>query len=128
MSRFLSSEWLVELRQALSPVQANASEDDARMVVQQVVTVPDGTEICYVVELSAGPAEVRAGRADDFTVSLTQSYAVAAALSLGSLSVRSALLAGQLQIRGDPAALVDLGERLDVAQDPLSQLRSRTTY
>jgi hypothetical protein len=95
------------------------------------VPSPDGPpgDVRTVLAVDAGRAHLALGEPEappDVTVSL--SYADAAALSRGTLAAAEALGAGRVRVRGDLAVLVAGQELLATAAGALADLHADTTY
>jgi putative sterol carrier protein len=98
------------------------------LVVQQVVTGgPDG-DVAYHVIVDDGRTTVRAGRADDPTVTFTQDRDTARAVSRGELSAQGAFMAGRIRVRGDLPALVAQQDALLRVDDVFASVRETTEY
>ena len=98
------------------------------LVVQQVVTGgPDG-DVAYHVIVDDGRTSVRAGRADDPTITFTQDRATARAVSRGELSAQGAFMAGRIRVRGDLPALVAQQDALLRVDDVFASVRATTEY
>jgi putative sterol carrier protein len=126
---YLSPAWLTALQDAAdsSPTLRDATAG-MRLVVQQVVTGgPDG-DVAYHVIVDDGRATVRAGQADDPTITFTQDRATAAAVSRGELSAQGAFMAGRIRVRGDLPALVAQQDALLRVDDVFASVRETTSY
>lgn len=129
MPAYLSPAWLDALQDAAdsSPTLRDATSG-MHLVVQQVVTGgPDG-DVAYHVIVDDGRATVRAGRADDPTITFTQDRATAAAVSRGELSAQGAFMAGRIRVRGDLPALVAQQDALLRVDDVFASVRETTSY
>lgn len=139
MLRFLSDEWIAALDDAarrsaaLSGVLAGEGEEAVSVVVQHVVTdVPISTapsgEVAYRVVLDDGPTRVVAGRADDPTVTFTQSYDTARAVASGATSAQVAFMAGDLRLGGRVDQLLTHHAALSGIDDVFADVRARTDW
>lgn len=127
MSQFLSPHWMDEFDRALTMASAQLGHGPD-VTVQQVVTRSQGGDTCFVIDVGSHHAGAHLGSTDTYTVSLTEDYSVAAALSGGALSAPMAIVSGRVRIKGDPRALAHLSELLESAGDRLANLRAHTTY
>jgi putative sterol carrier protein len=126
---YLSPAWLRALQDAAdtSPTLPGATAG-MHLVVQQVVTGgPDG-DVAYHVIVDDGRTTVRAGRADDPTITFTQDRDTARAVSRGELSAQGAFMAGRIRIRGDLPALVAQQDALLRVDDIFASVRATTEY
>lgn len=125
MLRFLSPQWIAALdragREARPP-------EDARLVVQQVVETADGATVAYHVSVGDGAVRVSPGRADRADVTVTQPYAVAAAINRGELNAQAAIVAGSLRLAGDLEILVRHARALAGLEDVFAAVRRTTEY
>lgn len=124
MARFLSPEWIAALDRA---AREAAPPTGARLTVQQVVRTEDG-EVRYHLSIDDGSLRVGAGQAEAPDVTLTQDYAVAAAISRGELNAERALAAGQLKLAGDLQLLLHHARTLATLEDAFGAVRAETTY
>jgi putative sterol carrier protein len=122
---FLSPEWVAALAEASGGVTA---PEGVRLVVQQVVLEPDGTELSYAVRVADGCVTVEAGRAPDADVTFTQDRATAAAIARGDLAAQVAFLAGDLRVGGDLARVLDGARALADLADVFATARAGTTW
>ena len=129
MPAYLSPAWLSALQDAAdsSPNLRDATTG-MHLVVQQVVTGgPDG-DVAYHVVVDDGNTSVRAGRADDPTITFTQDRDTARAVSRGELSAQGAFMAGRIRVRGDLPALVAQQDALLRVDDVFASVRGTTEY
>ena len=129
LAAYLSQGWFDDANEvARGDGRLRAATAGARVTIQQVVTGgPDG-DVPYWVRVDDGSVETGPGRAAAPDATVSQSYATAAALSRGELSVEDALLAGRARITGDVAALVRHQTALLHVATALDHVRARTTY
>lgn len=126
MARFLSAEWITALDQALAGGARPALPEP--LVIQHVVTDgPDG-EVVYHLRLDAAGSGAVPGRADDPTVTFTQTYATAAAISSGTASAQAAFMAGDLRLGGRVDALLANHAAIAELDDVLAPLRASTEF
>ncbi len=129
LARFLSPQWLDDLRRAAAAGPGSAGGPaECTVTIQQVVTDAPQGEVAYVVRLAGGRLEVSPGRAEDADVTITEDYATAVAVSSGELTARQALLAGRIQLRGDTNALLAGQAAMQAAQAGVDHLRAGTSY
>ena len=125
MVRFLSAEWLAALDDSARELRV---PDDVDLVVDQVVTAPDGSETAYHLVFAGGGLRVRPGRAETASVAVQQSYETAVALATGALNAQQAMAQGQLRVAGDVALLSRHGRSLGRLPDVFAGLRERTEF
>jgi len=121
MAGLLSKGWIAELDAA---ARATSVPDDLRLVIQQVVTAADGTEVAYAIRLHDGRAEVRPGRAVDADVTFTQDRDTAAAIAAGEISAQAAFMAGDLRVGGDLRGVLDRARLVAGLEDLFAPVRS----
>lgn len=128
MLEFLSDEWLTALDEAVR--DADLSRDAASpLVIQQVVIDGDEPDArAYHIDLLAGHVRVRAGRANDPTISFTTDRRTAAAIASGSESAQTAFIQGRLRVGGDTRALLDHADELERLDGLFAPVRSATVY
>lgn len=125
MAAFLSDAWLSELSDAAAAAEM---PDGARLVVQQVVVEPDGSETAYAVRVEDGRLAVVPGRAEAFDVSFTQHRRTAVAIARGERSAQAAFLAGDLRIGGDVTRLSSQAALLGAISDLFARVRATTQW
>lgn len=135
VARFLSPEWIVRLDQAIAG--ATPGELTEALVIQHVVTdapaeVSSGEvssgEVTYHVRLDPAGSSAAAGRADDATVTFTQTYDTAVAIASGSGGAQAAFMGGDLRIGGRVDALVRHQSIVAGLDDLLAPLRADTEF
>ncbi|MCY3925454.1 MAG: hypothetical protein OXG52_08090 [bacterium] len=127
MTRFLSTEWVSALGQALQ--DAGVTTDGAPpLVIQQLVTHEDGTRSAYRIRLDSDGAEAVDGVAPDATVVYRQSYEVARGIAEGDLDAHVEFLMGRVVVSGDTKALMDYRETLELLHAALADLRAGTEF
>jgi predicted lipid carrier protein YhbT len=106
MVRFLSQEWLDELRR-LATDQPERPGADAR--VQYVVTGgPDG-DVRYWWRIEHGQlVDAQLGMIDDPDVTLTMSHGDAVAVQRGELDANAAFMQGRMKAEGNMGRLLQL--------------------
>ena len=102
MPDLLSDEWLRALEAAARAAQVGPV--DGPLVIQQVVT-DGGSEVGYVIRVTADGVTVERGHADDADVTFTLDRATAEAVHRGELSAQVAFMNGRLRVGGDLARL-----------------------
>ena len=123
--QFLSPDWISALDRAAAAVKV---PDDLELILQQVVMTDGGTEFAYHLTVAGGTIRVAPGWASEPQVTITQPYAVAAAISAGDLNAQAAIVAGALRLSGDLELLVRQGKALARLEDVFAAVRSETTY
>jgi hypothetical protein len=126
VARFLSAEWIAALDQALrGGARPGLSEP---LVIQHVVTEgPDG-EVAYHLRLDPAGSTAASGHADDATVTFTQTYTTAAAISSGSSSAQAAFMAGDLRLGGRVDVLMAHHAAIAELDDVLAPVRADTEF
>lgn len=141
MPAFYSPEWVAAFNRAVEGLEdtetaaehsVTASSGTYR-VVQLLDDAPDGAlAVTLTVEDGACRMEVAersgSGELPPANVTVTLSYADAAALSRGELDPAEALARGLIRVRGDLAVLVASQAVLTRAAGRLADLQAATTY
>lgn len=127
MLRFLSEEWLTALERA-AEAATDVVDPDLDMVIQQVVTSDDGTEVAYHLVLRGGQVRAHRGRANTPTVTFTTDRDTAARINQGIQSAQAAFMTGDLRIGGDIQALASQQASLAGLRDLFGALRAETSY
>lgn len=129
MAAYLSPAWFDDLNTtAGADDRLRAATAGARVVIQQVVGRPAGDDVRYWLAVDDGSVVVGRGDAPQPTVTVTQSYDTAVALSRGDLAVEDAILDGRARLGGDIGALVRHQAALHSVATVLAGVRDRTTY
>ncbi|MGH9118717.1 MAG: SCP2 sterol-binding domain-containing protein [Acidimicrobiales bacterium] len=121
MPRFLSSEWIEALDASLA---SSVFASGVRLVIQHLVD----DDIAYYVAVDDERARVRAGRAEDPTVTFTQDDTTAAAIAQGRLSAQQAFMSGRLVVRGDLPALNGARDVMDELDRAFRSVRQQTEF
>jgi SCP-2 sterol transfer family len=126
MPQFLTPGWL----EAMSAAAGGAAVPviEPTIVVQQVVIDAEGAEVTWWLALGGGIIVLRAGRAEDPTVTFTQDAETAAAINRGELSAQAAFMTGRLRVNGDVQVLLDRQAELVDVDDVFAAIRTATTY
>ena len=108
MSKFLTSQWMSDLTEALNAhegfTQAIASTD---LVLQfEVTDAPDGTESVYHITVGEGAASVTPGASESPDATIANDYETAAAISKGEMQTQMAFMTGKLKVSGNMAKLM----------------------
>lgn len=122
MAELLTDEWIADLATA---ARSAAVDPEIRLVVQQVVTDPDGTELAYAVRLADGRASVARGRVDDADITFTQDRETAAAIAAAELSAQAAFMAGRLKVGGNLQTVLERARDLVELDHVFAQARER---
>lgn len=125
MAEFLSPEWIGELGASAESVRVSL---DLHLVVEQIVSDRDSSEVSYVIEITSGRVLVRPGRTDDADITFTQDRATAAAIARGELSAQAAFMAGRLRVGGDLRSVMDRSRELAAMVDVFAGARATTTW
>jgi hypothetical protein len=126
---FLSPEWVSALdREARRSVALAACAGDTRVVMEQRVAMPDGSERAHHVVLADGGASVMVGRAATPDVVVHTDLATARDLALGRENAQHALAHGRLRLSGSVEALVERTESLRALDDVFAAVRAETTF
>lgn len=127
--RYLSLDWLDDLRAAMAARPELAAVADGRAVgITQVVTDGPEGEVTYHLSVADGTAELGPGPADPEHVRLVQGWDTAVAVATGQLNAQEAFLTGRVRLHGDPAKLTE-AMPVFAALDPVfAAMRARTRY
>lgn len=101
MAPFASPEWIDDLARAAADV---AVDPGIRLTVEQHLTGEAAST--WHVTIADGVVRIAAGAAPEAEISLTSSFATAAAIHEGRLSAQRAFLDGDLRIGGDLQTLI----------------------
>lgn len=127
MVRFLSTEWVATLGEALQNAGVT-TEGAPPLVIQQIVEHPDGIRSTYRIRVDANGAEALGGFAGDATVTYRQSYEVACGVARGELDAHVEFLMGRVTITGDTKALAEHRATLQAMTAALAGLREITDF
>ena len=131
MPKFLSTEWLEEMRVAArhwNDSNNAGSISGVNLCVQEVVASSDGFEALYYITIGNGLLDVRSGNAPDPDVTITQDYETAAALHRGDMSARQAFIDGRLKVSGKVALVTQHAETFAMLSNIFAELRAHTTF
>lgn len=129
MSWFLSSEWIAQanaVAQASSALR-EATTNVAITVQQNVTGTPHGS-VHYTIRIDCGRVEIVEGKDDQATISFTQDWETAVAMSKGSLSTQDAFTAGHLRVGGNIQEMMNVQSAFTDLTDIFTELRKTTTY
>lgn len=127
--RYLSPEWLEALHEVAAHSETLRRHSvGMSLVVQQTVTSDEGDDITYHLLVDDGEVALRPGPADEPTVGLRTDLPTATAIARGERGVHSALVSGELEIRGDVAALLDHQVIFADLNDVFITVRARTEW
>ena len=121
MAELLTDEWIAALAEAAASA---AIDPQVRLVVQQVVTEPDGTSLEYAVRLADGRASVVSGRVDDADITFTQDRETATAIATAQLSAQAAFMAGRLRVGGNLQTVLERARELTELDDIFARARA----
>jgi putative sterol carrier protein len=126
---FLSPEWIAALDLAArrSPRLA-ACATTTPLVVEQRVTMPDGSERAHHLVLTDGSASVALGRAATPDVVMHTDLETARDLALGQVNAQHALARGRLRLSGSVEALLARADALRALDDVFGAVRAQTTF
>jgi putative sterol carrier protein len=106
--RFLSDEWVAEVKERLNASDAfRAAAADADATLQQAITSPEG-ERRYWIRIKGGSIDMGSGEVQQPDATITQDYETAAALARGELNPVAAFMSGKLRINGSMMLLMQL--------------------
>lgn len=132
MAPFLSDEWIAELdaEAQRAPELADVLAGGEELVIQHVVIDDDdgGDEVTFHFRFGTGPARVHPGRAQDPTVTFTQSAATARAIARGELGGQAAFMGGDLRLGGRVDVLLTHHAALSGISDVFAVVRERTEW
>jgi len=145
--RFLSDDWVAAFNAALggsdlreltgTAADASLAAADGRFTVTEVVrdVPPDGDEVTITLRMDNGLVSLCRGTPSDAVewaaapaVTVSLSYADAAALSRSEFSPAEAIGSGRIKVRGDLSVLVASQALLAAAAGRLGPLQAETTY
>ncbi len=121
MPRYLSPDWIEALDASLA---SSGFAPGVRLVIQHVVD----DDTAYYVAIEDERASVRAGRAEEPTVTFTQDRATAAEIAQGRVSAQQAFMSGRLGVRGDLATLAGSQEVMDELDRAFRSVREHTEF
>lgn len=99
--QFLSDEWTEAVKEAVgSSEEFKAATATQHVRIQQIVTMPDGTETRYWLTIDGGEVDMGTGGVDDADATISQDYETAVAMSKGELSPTAAFMSGKVKIDG----------------------------
>ncbi len=107
--RFLSEEWVAELKERLNASEAFASKaKGARATLLQVITgTPEG-ERRYWIRIDDGTVDMGIGDVERPDAVITQDYETAAQMARSEINPVSAFMTGRLRIDGSMMLLMQL--------------------
>ena len=132
MARFLSAEWLDELRAAVEsavgerPPEPPPGRDS--LSVRQVITGGPEGDTSFVIRTGGGATTLDLHSHQQADVEIRQDFATAVEIATGKLSPSAAFASGRIKLTGRVGLLVEHREALVSLGDPFSALRSNTTY
>lgn len=125
MIDFLSDAWIAELHELVSNAARPPVSD--RIVLQQEIT---GLGETLIYQIVIGPENCAAviGTGEPATVVFRQTRAIAVAIAEGRTSAHEAFMLGQLEVSGDPRALISSSEAAAWLDKAIQPLRDQTSY
>ena len=127
MARFLSTEWVAALSEALQAAEVTTGNGPP-LVVQHLVDHADGTRSAYRIVLDAHGAEAQVGHVSEATVTYRQNYEVARGIATGERDAHVEFLRGRLVLSGDTKALLAYRRTLEQVHLALRDLRHSTDF
>jgi putative sterol carrier protein len=126
---FLSPDWVASLDRAAraSDRLAQCARGDA-LILEQRVTLPDGSTHSHHLVLDESGARVREGKPARADVVVLTDLATATELAVGTTNAQQALGAGRLRVHGDVNALIARAEQLAALDDVFARARDDTTF
>ena len=108
MAKFLTSEWLSDLSEALNGHEGfvDAIKNVDLSLQFEVPDAPEGSEGTYSIAIADGSATVAAGALEGVDVTSTNNYETAVAVSKGELNTQMAFMTGKLKVAGNMAKLM----------------------
>ncbi|HVX23293.1 MAG TPA: SCP2 sterol-binding domain-containing protein [Acidimicrobiales bacterium] len=139
MPVFYSPEWVAAFNAAVADLEVaegggpSLAAADGQFRVEQVVhDGPSGADLRVVLALADGQLAMErpepGAEVGPVNVTLSLSYADAAALSRGEVEPAALVATGRVRVRGDLAVLVAAQALLATAAAHLAELRAATTY
>jgi putative sterol carrier protein len=127
--RYLTEEWLEAAQRAVQTDRTlAAAAESVQLTVQQVVTGGPHGDAAYHVVIDNGSVRVVSGEASDATVTFTQGWDTAVAISKGEQSAQGAFMTGLIRVRGNLPKLVEYANVFGDMDDAFVELRADTTY
>ncbi|NOX29784.1 MAG: SCP2 sterol-binding domain-containing protein [Actinobacteria bacterium] len=129
MVKYLSSEWLDEVRAAMDADRTLAVETaETELVLQQVVTGAPNGDVAYFITFDNGTVHVQSGVASQSDVAFTQDYKTALEVHLGTLNALMAFQEGRISIKGDVTALTANQAAIGALDQAFRAVKNQTTY
>lgn len=129
MVRYLSLEWIDELRKVVSDDEQIAELAKTHEIgfTQHVTDGPEGT-VTYHLQVADGHAQFGAGEADPEHVRMEQSWETAVAVATGELNAQDAFINGHIHLFGDQQRLVDSQPLFGALDKVFASVRDHTDY
>jgi hypothetical protein len=126
---FLSPEWLTELGTAARQVEPSAALSPGQRLVlgQEVHGAPAGT-VAYQFVVDEHGVRVVCPPEAPADLTFVCDYATAVAVAQGSTNAQEALMAGQLQLRGDVERFSAARDAVVALGDVFARVRAMTDF
>jgi hypothetical protein len=128
--RYLSLEWIEELRKAVDAsdtVRAAAAADLAVGVTQVVTKGPEGT-VVYHLQVADGSVMFGPGPAEPEHVRFEQKWKTAVGVATSRIPAQEAFLKGLITLKGDKDKLIAAQPVMAALEPIFSQVRQITSY
>ena len=126
MVLFLSDPWFDAM--AAAAASAAPVSPELTLVVQQAVTMEDGSTRAWYVQVRDGAIAVQQGSHEAPSITFTVDAGTAAGIQSGTQSAQAAFMAGRLRVGGDVRVLLDQQAALQELDDVFAEVRAATTY
>lgn len=129
MVRYLSLEWIDELRRAVDADERIRELAGAHEIgfTQQVTDGPEGT-VVYHLQVGDGSATFGVGPADPEHVRMEQTWDTAVAVATGKMNAQDAFINGHILLQGDQQRLLDSQPIFGALDSVFAAVREHTDY
>lgn len=129
MVRYLSLEWIDELRRAVDADERIRELADSHEIgfTQHVTDGPEGT-VVYHLQVGDGTASFGAGPADPEHVRMEQSWDTAVAVATGKMNAQDAFINGHIRLQGDQQRLLESQPVFGALDSVFAAVREHTDY
>ncbi len=129
MARYLSLDWIDELRAEVARNEALQEAADGRSIgVTQVVRDGPEGDVTYHLQVVAGAVTFGAGPADPEDVRFVQDWDTAVAVATGTMNAQEAFIRGRIHLTGDQQRLIESTPVFAALDAVFSSVREHTTY
>jgi hypothetical protein len=129
MARYLSLEWIDDLRTAVAEDDVLGAAAEGRHVgVTQVVTDGPEGDVVYHLQVVDGDVVFGAGPAEPEDICFVQDWDTAVAVATSTLNAQEAFITGRIRLTGDPELLLASTPLFAALDRVFSSVRTTTTY